>query len=152
MEPQNTTNQTDKDVNVNMSTNSNGEATVIAKKKVLVIDDDENLTSVLVDKLNFSGFDASFASDGAKGLAKALEIRPDLILLDVKMPNMSGWETLEKLRVDAWGEKVKVIMLTSLDSPETVAHAMEEGSTTFIVKTNYTLDQVVEKVREALRR
>ncbi|MEI6553812.1 MAG: response regulator [bacterium] len=123
----------------------------IVKKKVLVIDDDNNLTTVLVDKLNFSNFDATSAPDGLIGLQKALEIKPDVILLDVKMPNMSGWETLEKLRVDAWGEKAKVIMLTALDQPETVAHAMEEGSTVFIVKTNYTLDQIVDKVKEVLR-
>lgn len=121
------------------------------KKKVLVIDDDENLDMVLVDKLNFSGFEADYAIDGVQGLKKALEIKPDVILLDVIMPNMSGWETLEKIRVDAWGEKVKVIMLTSLDKPESVAHAMEQGSTVFIVKTNYTLDQVVEKVKEVLK-
>ena len=146
MEPQNTINQD----GVSLESGIADGAAVIVKKKILVIDDDENLSSVLVDKLNFSGFDTDSASDGVLGLKKALETRPDVILLDVKMPNMSGWETLEKLRVDAWGESVKVIMLTSLDQPETVAHAMEEGSTVFIVKTNYTLDQIVEKVKEVL--
>ena len=121
------------------------------QKKVLIIDDDENLCTVLVDKLNFSGFQADCAFDGALGLKKAIETKPDLILLDVIMPNMSGWETLEKLRVDTWGEKVKVVMLTSLDKPESIAHAMEQGSTVYIVKTNYTLDQIVEKVKEVLR-
>lgn len=140
MEPQNT-------INTMQDTTQDN----IVKKKVLIIDDDENLTTVLVDKLNFSGFDADFASDGVLGLQKALETKPDVILLDVIMPNVSGWQTLEKLRVDAWGEKVKVIMLTSLDKPESVAHAMEQGSTVFIVKTNYTLDQVVEKVKEVLK-
>ena len=120
------------------------------KKKILIIDDDENLTSVLTDKLNMSGFEAYSSNDGASGLTKAIETKPDLILLDVIMPNMSGWEMLEKLRVDAWGENVKVIMLTALDKPESVAHAMEEGSTVFIVKTNYTLDQIVDKVKEVL--
>jgi DNA-binding response OmpR family regulator len=91
MEIQNTTNQNDASVDIN-------------KKKVLVIDDDENLTSVLVDKLNFSGFDADFSNDSESGLKKAIETKPDAILLDVKMPNMSGWEVLEKLRVDTWGE------------------------------------------------
>jgi DNA-binding response OmpR family regulator len=138
MEIQNTTNQNDASVDIN-------------KKKVLVIDDDENLTSVLVDKLNFSGFDADFSNDSESGLKKAIETKPDAILLDVKMPNMSGWEVLEKLRVDTWGETAKVIMLTSIDQAESVAHAMEEGSTVFIVKTNYTLDQVVGKVKEVLR-
>lgn len=134
MESQNTIIQEDKAIN----------------KKILIIDDDENLATVLVDKLNFSGFQADCAFDGVLGLKKALETKPDLILLDVIMPNMSGWETLEKLRVDAWGEKVKVIMLTSLDKPESVAHAMEQGSIVFIVKTNNTLDQIVEKVKEVL--
>ena len=129
----------------------NIEQNEIVKKKVLIIDDDENLCAVLVDKLNFTGFQADCAFDGALGLKKALETKPDLILLDVIMPNMSGWEALEKLRVDAWGESVKVIMLTSLDKPESIAHAMEQGSTFYIVKTNYTLDQIVEKVKEVLR-
>ncbi len=144
MEIQNTTNQgeaTQSDVATNA---------VVTKKKILIIDDDENLTSVLVDKLNFSGFEADFSNDSTLGLQKAIETKPDAILLDVKMPNMSGWEVLEKLRVDSWGEKAKVIMLTSLDKPESVAHAMEEGSTVFIVKTNYTLDQVVDKIKEVL--
>ena len=130
--------------------NTNGQDEIV-KKKVLVIDDDENLTTVLVDKLNFSNFDAVSTPDGATGLQKALEIKPDVILLDVKMPVMSGWEMLEKLRTDPWGEHAKIIMLTSLDKPETIAHAMEEGSTVFIVKTNYTLDQIVDKVKEVLR-
>ena len=120
------------------------------KKKILVIDDDENLATVLVDKLKMSGFDADNANDGVTGLKKALETHPDAILLDVVMPNMSGWETLEKLRVDSWGEYAKVIMLTALDKPESIAHAMEEGSTVFIVKTNYTLDQIVDTVKQVL--
>ena len=149
MEPQNTTN-TNSDIAMDKVNDINAQDNKVIKKKILVIDDDENLTTVLVDKLNFSNFDADFASDGVLGLKKALETKPDLILLDVKMPNMSGWQTLEKLRVDAWGEKVKVVMLTSLDKPESIAHAMEEGTTFFIVKTNYTLDQIVEKVKEVL--
>jgi DNA-binding response OmpR family regulator len=143
MEIQNTTNQSD---SISEDTNANP----ALKKKILIIDDDENLTTVLVDKLNFSGFDTDFSNDSVAGLQKAIDTKPDAILLDVKMPNMSGWELLEKLRVDAWGEKVRVIMLTSLDKPESVAHAMEQGSTVFIVKTNYTLDQIVDKVKEVL--
>ncbi|MEI6042476.1 MAG: response regulator [bacterium] len=146
MEQQNTTNQTD----ANLDVNTAAEPAVTIKKKVLVIDDDENLSSVLVDKLNFSGFIAESAGDGVIGLKKAFEIKPDVILLDVKMPNMSGWETLEKLRTDPWGEHAKVMMLTSIDKPESVAHAMEQGTTVFLVKTNYTLDQIVEKVKEVL--
>ena len=139
-------------MNTNIEDQSTNGQDPIVKKKVLVIDDDENLTTVLVDKLNFSNFDASSAPDGVAGLQKALEIKPDIILLDVKMPVMSGWEMLEKLRTDSWGEHAKVLMLTSLDKPETIAHAMEEGSTDFIVKTNYTLDQIVDKVKEVLHR
>jgi DNA-binding response OmpR family regulator len=157
MEPQNTTTQntvneqdTQPQNAVIQNDTQSDTQKVNVKKKILVIDDDENLTMVLVDKLNFSGFDADFASDGVQGLKKAVETKPDLILLDVVMPNMSGWETLEKLRVDSWGEDVKVIMLTSLDKPESIAHATEQGITFYIVKTNFTLDQIVEKVKEVL--
>lgn len=120
------------------------------KKKVLVVDDDNNLRTVLTDKLNASGFEAVSASDGQDGLNKALEWRPDVILLDVLMPKLSGLEVLGKLRENEWGKTVKVIMLTVLEDTDAVAQAVDKGTFAYLLKTNKNLNDVVKQVRETL--
>jgi len=121
------------------------------KKKVLVVDDDDNLRLVLVDKLNISGFDAEGASNGKEGLEKALKLHPDVILLDILMPVMDGWETLGRIREDEWGKKVKIIMLTVVEDAEAIAKAVEDGSFTYLLKTDQSMDDIVEKVGAMLK-
>ena len=120
------------------------------KKKVLIVDDDENLRVMMGDKLVASGFDAFSARDGDEGLAKALAAHPDVILLDILMPKVNGWEMLERLRNDTWGKQAHVIMLTSLDGVDNVAHALKRGSYDYFVKTNANLDDIVKRVKEKL--
>jgi DNA-binding response OmpR family regulator len=122
-----------------------------SNKKILVVDDDDNLRTVLVDKLNQSGFDAVGASDGEGGLAKAIEIKPDVILLDVIMPKVGGWEMLTKLRKDPWGETAKVVMLTVLENYDNVALGVEKNISGYIVKTNRSLDEIVKQVSDILQ-
>jgi|ERR1035437_3051314 two-component system response regulator AtoC len=117
------------------------------KKKVLIVDDDNNLRKVLIDQLNISGFETYGAQNGEEGLQKALEIHPNVILLDIQMPKMDGWQVLEKLRADAWGKDAKVMMLTSSDQMDNVAHAMESSVYTYIVKSNLKLEDIVEKIK-----
>jgi len=121
------------------------------KKKILVIDDDENLTNVLVDKLNLSGFETLGALDGGEGLKKALTFHPDVILLDLVMPKMSGLDMLKKLREDAWGKSVGVIVLTALEQQiDYMAEAVESNILGYLVKTNYSLDEVIQKIKDML--
>ena len=124
----------------------------VAKKKILVVDDDNNLNSVLVEKLTFSGFDAVGAHDGEEGLKKALEIHPDIILLDIMMPKMGGMEVLDHLRKDAWGKTAKVIMLTALEDVNLVAQAMEKGSYKYIEKVQHSLGDIVKQVEAEIAR
>lgn len=124
----------------------------IVKKRILVVDDDNNLRLVLVDKLNVSGFEAVGASNGKEGLEKAFELHPDMILLDVLMPIMNGWEMLKHLREDDWGKKVKVIMLTVIEDTGAIAQAVEDGSLAYLIKTEETMDDVVDKVKAAFKR
>ena len=121
------------------------------KKKVLVVDDDNNLRLVLTDKLNSSGFETIEAANGEEGLKKALENHPDVILLDVMMPVMNGQQMLSKLREDEWGEKAKVIMLTVIEDTEVIAQAVVDGSLAYLIKTDQSIDDVVEKVKGMLR-
>lgn len=121
------------------------------KKKVLVVDDDKHLLTILVDKLNASGFETSGAKNGEEGLDVALKMHPDIILLDVVMPHMDGWEMLGKLREDEWGKHAKVIMLSVLENADNAAQAIENGALGYLIKTNWSLDQVVEQIKEALK-
>jgi DNA-binding response OmpR family regulator len=120
------------------------------KKKILIIDDDVNLSNVLTDKLNLSGFEAVSAGDGEDGLKKALEIHPDVILLDLVMPKMDGLEMLKKLREDPWGKGAKVIVLTLLEEVDYIAKAVESAVYGYIIKTEYSLDGIVKKVESMI--
>ena len=120
-------------------------------KKVLIVDDNTDLSSVLVDKFTASGFEADSADNGEIGLKKALETHPDVILLDLVMPVMDGLETLKRLRKDEWGKDAKVIILTLLDEVKYVAEAMDNSFIGYIVKTDESLGNIVDKVKEVLK-
>lgn len=122
------------------------------KKRILVVDDDDNLRSVLIDKLEASGFETAGATNGKEGLMKALEWRPDVILLDILMPIMNGQEMLRKLREgDEWGKKVKVILLTVVEDTTVIAQAVQDGSFAYLIKTDQSMDKIIEKVKGMLK-
>lgn len=121
------------------------------KKKILIVDDDENLRLVLSDKFNISGFEVIGAANGKEGLEKALDWHPDIILLDILMPIMSGQETLRRLREDGWGKTAKVVMLTVIEDAMSIAQAVEDGSLAYLIKTDESTDDIVEKVKNMLK-
>ncbi|HEY4479939.1 MAG TPA: response regulator [Candidatus Paceibacterota bacterium] len=121
-----------------------------AKKKVIIIDDDENLRFVLSDKLKMSGFEVIEAKDGEEGLEQCLKHHPDIVLLDIMMPIMNGIDMLKRLRQDSWGKTAEVIMLTVLENAEPIADAMEGGSFTYMIKTKVNADEIAGKVKEIL--
>ena len=114
------------------------------------MDDNVALTTVLTDKLNLSGFEATGAFDGEHGLQKALATHPDAILLDLIMPKMDGLTMLGKLRADEWGKSCKVIVLTLLEENEYIAKAVEYNVLGYIVKTDSSLDGIVSQVEGML--
>ena len=122
----------------------------LKNKKILIVDDDDDLRTILVDKFKDSGFEPSTAPDGELGLKVALETHPDLILLDVMMPVMDGWSMLKKLREDDWGKDAKVIMLTVSEDSENVAKAVEKQSIGYLIKTKQSLDEIITKVKEMI--
>ncbi|MCI0533553.1 response regulator [bacterium] len=120
------------------------------KKTVLVVEDEKALRDVVIDRLKYEGYEALSAENGEEGLKKALESHPDLILLDHVMPKMDGLHMLKKLREDEWGKSANVIVLTNLSDTGTVAQATEHGVYDFLVKSDWSLEKVVEKVKEKL--
>lgn len=120
-------------------------------KSVLIIDDEESLVNVLERKFTDEGITAYTAFNGRQGLDMALEKHPDIILLDIMMPEMDGFDVMRNLQEDEWGKTVPVILLTNSSSIDTVAKAVTSGMSEFLVKTDMRLDDVVNKVKERIK-
>jgi DNA-binding response OmpR family regulator len=120
--------------------------------KILVADDNPDLTNILGDRLTREGFTVSIAHDGDEAIVKALAEHPDLILLDIMMPKVDGWKVLEKLQDDDWGKTAKVILLTNLSDMDSVSRAVTAGSFDYLVKTDWDISEVITRVKETLAR
>ncbi len=116
-------------------------------KRVLIVEDEVDIREAMAEALTDAGYEVLQANNGQVGLIMALSQKPDAILLDIRMPVMDGHEMLRRLRVDAWGKKAKVIMLTSMDDATNIAHAHEENIADYIIKAHVSLEEVVTKVR-----
>ncbi len=119
---------------------------------ILLIDDDEALLEAIADKLLAKGYTVSSAKNGADGAALALEKHPDLILLDIVMPQMNGWEVLDALNNDAWGKTAHVVMLSNSDDMENISQAVEHNMKEYIIKGAWPLDELVGKIEEKLEK
>ena len=119
-------------------------------KKILIVEDDLPLAEILDDKLREAGFDTSLARNGREGVDKALAEHPDLILLDIIMPVLDGISAANQIRNDGWGKTVPIIILTNLSEADTVSEAMKNGVYEFLVKADWNIGDVVEKVRARL--
>ena len=118
------------------------------RKKILVVEDEEPLLEALQDKLGKEGYEVCRAKDGEAGLALALKEHPDLILLDIIVPKMDGLEMANRLREDTWGKTVKILILTNSPSIDDVAKSLENRVFEYLVKSDTTIEYVVEKVKE----
>ena len=98
-------------------------------KTILVIDDDKLIREGLVAMLKNAGQNVLEASNGKEGLDSALEQKPDLVVTDVRMPEMTGLEMITQLRTNEWGQKVPVIILTNDESNDSINQALESGVT-----------------------
>lgn len=123
----------------------------MVNQKILIVEDDAISLNVLRDKLSKEGFEVLGAPNGKQGLELALKAHPDLIMADIVMPVMDGTEMIKKLREDEWGKKVMVIILTNLNSDKSVADFLEKGAFDYLVKENWSLEEVVKRVKEKLR-
>jgi DNA-binding response OmpR family regulator len=120
------------------------------KKKILIVEDEQTLSTVLSDKFTKEDFDVFVAKDGQEGLTLALQIHPDCILLDILMPVMDGITMLSALRKDAWGKNARVIMLTNLSSAEQETASRALAANDYLIKTDWKLEDVLIKVKEKI--
>ncbi|MBI4993986.1 response regulator [Candidatus Wolfebacteria bacterium] len=119
-------------------------------KKILVVEDEKPMRRVLADSLIAEGFSVLEAENGIIGLDVAMREHPDLILLDLLMPQMDGIEMLKKLREDAWGKNAIVIVLTNLGDTEKIVEATKCGAYGYLLKTNWRMDEVIRKIEGCL--
>jgi len=119
-------------------------------KKILFIEDERGLHQTFQDLFKGKDYELVSAFDGEAGLAMAKSEKPDLILLDLILPKLHGFQVLEKIKEDAETRDIPLIVLTNLEGMGDVEKALELGATTYLVKANYSLDEVLEKVRKAL--
>jgi len=120
-------------------------------KKILLVEDDKFLSEMYVNKLAASGFEVELASDGREAMTKAGEAKPDLILLDIVLPKMDGFEVLQALKQDETLRSVPVIVLTNLGQKEEVEKGLKLGANDYIIKAHFTPTEVVAKVRKVLK-
>lgn len=119
-------------------------------KKILFVEDESALQKSIGDILSKEGYKIVKAMDGEEGLRLAKEEMPDLMILDIILPKLDGLQVLEKVKKDDGTKDIPVIILTNLEGTESVQKALELGATTYLIKSNYTLEEIVRKVNKAL--
>lgn len=118
--------------------------------KIAIIEDDAVISQMYRMKFEADGFDVQLANNGVRGVALAEAFSPDIILMDLQMPEMGGAEALGVIRKAPWGKDVPVIILTNLGEEEAPKEIRALGIHSYIVKANLTPRQVVGRVKEAL--
>lgn len=118
--------------------------------KIAIIEDDPVISQMYRMKFEADGFDVQLADNGAKGVALVEHFVPDLILLDIQMPEMTGDEALASIRKQPWGKNIPVIILTNLGEEEAPKSIRGLGIHSYIVKAELTPRQVVQRVKDAL--
>ncbi len=120
-------------------------------KKILIVEDERDMRQALVDELSRNDFETLEAKNGREGLESALKNHPDLILLDIVMPEMDGMTMMQKLRESAEGEKIPIIILTNLNATDKIIEGVvRDEPSYYLVKSDWNIEGVVAKVKEML--
>lgn len=120
--------------------------------KIVCAEDDKLISASLIEGFKAAGFDANPAYDGEEAIAKIKEIQPDVVLLDIMMPKLDGLGVVWELKANPETANLPVVMLTNLSDPETVSKILEAGITDYLLKSEQTIDQIIEKVKEVMAR
>lgn len=120
------------------------------KKAILLVEDDEFLAELYATKLNLEGFKVALASDGDRGLKALKESKPDLVLLDIILPKMDGFELLKKMKADKNLKDVPVILLTNLSQKDEVKKGLELGANDYLIKAHFMPSEVVKKIKQTI--
>lgn len=120
------------------------------RRKVLLVEDDEGLAQVYTTRLEVEGFEVKRVPNGEDALATAIEFKPDLILLDVMMPKVNGFDVLDIIRHTPETLNVKIVMLTALSQEADKKKALDMGADDYLVKSQVVIADVVERIKTHL--
>ncbi len=119
--------------------------------KVLLIDDDEDLMNIFTAALGKEGFETAYALTGEKGLEKVAEFKPDIVILDQVLPDMSGNDILRSMKAREDTRHVPVILLSNFSQEELVKGAIDQGAIDYLFKYQVEPKDIIAKVKEALK-
>lgn len=119
-------------------------------KRILLVEDDDSLANVYLARLEVEGFQVRRVPNGEDALAAAVEFKPDLVLLDVMMPKVSGFDVLDILRNTPETANVKVVMLTALSQDSDKSRADQLGADDYLVKSQVVIADVIERIKHHL--
>lgn len=119
-------------------------------KKILIVEDEEILRSLLSDKLREEGFEVIEAIDGETGLEKIKKEKPDLVLLDLVLPGIDGYEVLRRAKEDSETAKVPIMVLSNLGQQEEIKKALDLGARSYLIKSNFSLEEISQKINEII--
>lgn len=119
---------------------------------LLLIEDDAATRELLAQEFKSAGIETVVAKDAREGLEKFRETKPDIIVLDIVLPDLNGFEFLRNIRKEPGGAEMKVVILSNVAEHRDVEEAKELGALDYLVKTDFSLPQVVEKVESILRK
>lgn len=122
------------------------------RKKILIIEDDAFMTELLAGELETSGIKALVAKTGAEGLIKFETDHPDLVLLDIMLPDQTGFETLRHIRRSKEGPQAKIVILSNVGESRDIEEAKRFGVSDYLIKANFTLPEVVVRIKQVLAR
>jgi len=119
-------------------------------KKILIIEDEEIIYSLLQRKLTEEGYQISVAKDGVEGMEKMREAKPDLVLLDIIMPRKGGFEVMEEMQGDENLKDVPIVVISNSGQPVELDRAKELGAKDWLIKTEFDPQEVLEKVKKQI--
>jgi len=120
-------------------------------KKILVIEDDKFLRELITRKLSDDGFVTVEARDGEEGIKKVKEEKPDLVLLDLILPSIDGFEVLSQIKKDENLKSIPIIILSNLGQKEEVEKGLKMGAVDYLIKAHFTPGEIIEKIKSILK-
>ena len=120
-------------------------------KNILIVEDDKILRELISQKLQKEDYNISAAIDGEEGFKKVKEEKPDIVLLDLILPGIDGFEVLERIKQDPEINKIPVVILSNLGQKEEIEKGLKLGATDYLIKAHFTLSEIVAKVRTILK-
>jgi len=120
------------------------------KKNILIIEDDDFFRELIKKKLLSKDFDVLEAVDGEKGIEAMKEKKPDLVLLDLLLPNIDGFEVLLKVKADSSVSSIPIIILSNLGQQEDIERGLKLGAVDYLIKSQFDIDQIMEKIKNVL--